>query len=69
MPWSKNDYPPSMKNLDERVREKAVEIANALLRDGYEEGRAIAIATSQAEEWADNHPPGEGEPETSKHHD
>jgi len=69
MPWSKNDYPPSMKNLDERVREKAVEIANALLRDGYEEGRAIAIATSQAEEWADNHPSSDGKTKTSKHHD
>ncbi|CAM4307356.1 DUF2188 domain-containing protein [Saccharibacillus endophyticus] len=56
MPWNKNDYPQSMKNLDERVRNKAVEIANALLRDGYEEGRAIAIATSQAEEWDENHP-------------
>ncbi|ALP38551.1 hypothetical protein ASL14_22595 [Paenibacillus sp. IHB B 3084] len=56
MPWTKHDYPPSMKNLEPRVREKAVDIANALLRDGYEEGRSIAIATSQAEEWDDNHP-------------
>ncbi|WP_342418489.1 DUF2188 domain-containing protein [Paenibacillus sp. FSL H8-0168] len=56
MPWNKHDYPPSMKNLEPRVREKAVDIANALLRDGYEEGRSIAIATSQAEEWNDNHP-------------
>lgn len=56
MPWSKNDYPPSMKNLDERVRNKAVEIANALLDEGYEEGRAIAIATAKAEEWDENHP-------------
>lgn len=37
-----------MKNLDVSVREKAIEIANALLRDNYEEGRAISIATSQA---------------------
>ncbi|MDO3409497.1 DUF2188 domain-containing protein [Saccharibacillus sp. CPCC 101409] len=56
MPWNKQDYPQSMKNLDARVRNKAIEIANALLGDGYEEGRAIAIATSQAEEWAENHP-------------
>ncbi len=57
MPWNKGDYPPSMKkNLDPRVREKAVEIANALLKDGYEEGRAIAIATAKAEEWDENHP-------------
>ncbi|GIO40762.1 hypothetical protein [Paenibacillus apis] len=56
MPWSKGDYPPSMKNLDSRVRNKAIEIANALLEDGYEEGRAIAIATAKAEEWDENHP-------------
>ncbi|GGA22023.1 hypothetical protein [Paenibacillus physcomitrellae] len=56
MPWSKNDYPPSMKNLDPRVRRKAVEIANALLEDGYEEGRAIAIGTAKAEEWDKDHP-------------
>ena len=48
MPWNKNDYPDSMKNLDEEVRKKAIEIANALLEDDYEEGRAISIATSQA---------------------
>lgn len=51
MPWSTNDYPPSLKNLDEKVRNKAIEIANALLREGYEEGRAISIATSQAHEY------------------
>lgn len=56
MPWNKNDYPPSMKNLDPRVRRKAVEIANALLEDGYDEGRAIAIGTVKAEEWDKNHP-------------
>jgi len=48
MPWNRNDYPDSMKNLDTEVREKAIEIANALIRDGNEEGRAISIATSQA---------------------
>ncbi|HUC93654.1 MAG TPA: hypothetical protein VMS09_16820 [Paenibacillus sp.] len=56
MPWRKGDYPESLKNFSPRVRDKAVEIANALLKDGYEEGRAIAIATSQAKEWAHNHP-------------
>lgn len=48
MPWNHYDYPDSMKNLNPDVREKAIEIANALLRDNYDEGRAIAIATSQA---------------------
>jgi uncharacterized protein YdaT len=56
MPWKNNDYPVSMKNLEPRVRKKAVEIANALLVDGYEEGRAIAIATAKAKEWDDDHP-------------
>ncbi|CEG24069.1 hypothetical protein BN1080_03088 [Planococcus massiliensis] len=49
MPWSKKDYPDSFKNLNADVRDKAIEIANALLRDGYEEGRAIPIAMSQAQ--------------------
>lgn len=48
MPWDKNDYPDSFKNLNADVRDKAIEIANALLRDGYEEGRAIPIAMDQA---------------------
>lgn len=54
MPWTKNDYPVSMKYLEDPVREKAVEIANALLEEGYEEGRAIPIAISRAKEWSDN---------------
>ncbi len=55
MPWTKNDYPDSMKNLDKKVRDKAIDIANALLEEGYEEGRAIPIAIDKAKEWADNH--------------
>jgi len=43
-----------MKNLTTEVRHKAIDIANALLDEGYEEGRAIAIATAQAEKWAEN---------------
>ncbi|NHN31826.1 hypothetical protein [Paenibacillus agricola] len=66
MPWRKNDYPVSMKNLSPRIREKAVEIANALLKDGYEEGRAIAIATAKAKEWDEEHPKeGDGQQEHS----
>ncbi|MCW1927758.1 DUF2188 domain-containing protein [Bhargavaea beijingensis] len=51
MPWNKQDYPDSFKNLDEPVREKAIEIANALLRDGYEDNRAIPIALDRAREY------------------
>lgn len=55
MPWSKNDYPDAMKNLDEKTRNKAIEIANELLKDDYNEGRAISIAISRAKEWAKDH--------------
>lgn len=65
MPWTHSDYPHSLKNLDERVRNKAVDIANALLGDGYDEGRAIAIATSQAKEWTDNHPADENDEDSA----
>ena len=51
MPWTKNDYPDSVKNLDIPVRYKAIEIANRLVEDGYEEGRAISIAISQSKDW------------------
>lgn len=54
MPWDLSDYPDSFKNLDQVVRKKAIDIANALLDNDYSEGRAIPIATEQAKEWADN---------------
>lgn len=51
MPWTKKNYPDSMKNLDKDVRDKAIEIANALVDDNMEEGRAIAISISKAREY------------------
>jgi uncharacterized protein YdaT len=57
MPWDATRYPASMKNLPERVREKAIAIANALLEEGMEEGKAIRIAIAKAREWA-RHQPG-----------
>lgn len=55
MPWTKSDYPASMKNLPSAVRNKAVEIANALLDDSkMGEGRIIATAISRAKDWAVN---------------
>jgi len=41
-----------MKHLPPPALEKAIEIANALLAEGYEEGRAIRIAIVQAKRWA-----------------
>lgn len=53
MPWNENHFPRSMANLTPRVRAKAIEIANALLEQGYEEGKAIRIAIAQAKHWAE----------------
>ncbi|AOJ68637.1 MULTISPECIES: hypothetical protein [Burkholderia] len=52
MPWTAERYPASMRNLTPWVRDKAIEIANALLRDGMSEGSAIRIAIAQAKRWA-----------------
>lgn len=50
MPWARGDYPPSYKNQPVKIREKAVEIANELLKDGTEEGIAIATGLKRARE-------------------
>ncbi|MGV2620567.1 UNVERIFIED_CONTAM: DUF2188 domain-containing protein [Halobacillus marinus] len=54
MPWDTNDYPSSLKNLDTPVRKKAIDIANAMIEEGYKENQAIPIATEQAKEWYEN---------------
>lgn len=51
MPWTMEDYPQSWKNFDELERKKAIDIGNAMLKDGYEEENVIPIATKQAESW------------------
>jgi len=50
MPWPKGDYPPSYKNLPVPLREKAVEIANAILEESGDEGIAIATGLKRARE-------------------
>ena len=52
MPWTETDFPRSMSHLPPLVRSKAIEIANALLVQGYDEGKAIRIAIAQARRWA-----------------
>jgi len=51
MPWYNGDYPPSYKNQPEPLREQAVEIANALLAEGVEEGIAIATGLKRARQY------------------
>lgn len=38
MPWDESYFPRSMVNLAPAVRTKAIEIANALLEEGCDEG-------------------------------
>jgi uncharacterized protein YdaT len=52
MPWTPQRYPPAMGHLSLGVRLKAIEIANALLDKGRDEGQAIRIGIAQAREWA-----------------
>jgi uncharacterized protein YdaT len=54
MPWDTSDYPSSLKNLETPIRKKAIDIANAMIDEGYKEGQAIPIATDQAKEWYEN---------------
>jgi uncharacterized protein YdaT len=42
MPWYNGDYPPSYKNQPKYLRDKAVEIANEVLKTTHNEGEAIA---------------------------
>jgi uncharacterized protein YdaT len=55
MPWNAARYPKSMQHLPDAVRDKAIEIANALLEEGMDEGKAIRIAIAKAKEWAHHH--------------
>ena len=52
MPWTPERYPPSMRRLPSWVRWKAIAIANALLAEGVDEGRAIRIGIAKAKAWA-----------------
>lgn len=52
MPWSPDRYPPAMRHLPPLVRLKAIEIANAVLAEEGDEGKAIRIGIAKAKEWA-----------------
>ena len=55
MPWTKSNYPNAMENLRIDVKNKAIEIANALLKEKHmDEGIVIATAISRAKDWAEN---------------
>jgi len=62
MPWNDEYFPVAMKHLSRVTRHKAIEIANALLAEGMDEGKAIRIAIAKAKAWAAEHglPVGDG---------
>jgi uncharacterized protein YdaT len=51
MPWVNGTYPPSYKNQPEKLRNKAVEIANKLILEDAPEGVAIATGLKNAREY------------------
>mgnify|MGYP001545809031 CR=1 FL=1 len=55
MPWTSFRFASSMQHLPEPVREKAIEIANALLEEEMEESKAIRTAIAKAKWWAERH--------------
>src|ERR1700712_4309924 len=51
MPWYNGDFPPSYKNQPPKLREKAVEIANEILKESGDEGIGIATGLKRAREY------------------
>lgn len=56
MPWYNGDYPPSYKHQPKYLRDKAVEIANEVLKDNGDEGIAIATGLKRARQHFEEHP-------------
>ena len=52
MAWSKDAYPEPMKDLQEDVRSRAIDIANQLLEEGMDEAGAVSTAMDRAMAWA-----------------
>ncbi|MBX9852220.1 MAG: DUF2188 domain-containing protein [Cytophagaceae bacterium] len=51
MPFTSQTYPASFRVLKQEIKNKAIEIANLLVANGYEEGMAEVIAFSNAKLW------------------
>ncbi|MDT0691376.1 hypothetical protein RM549_16390 [Salegentibacter sp. F188] len=52
MDWTFEDFKTDLDSLNPTVREKALEIANELMKEGkFTEKEAITEAIKQSEEW------------------
>ncbi|WP_426672089.1 hypothetical protein ACPPVU_12745 [Mucilaginibacter sp. McL0603] len=56
MPWHNGNYPPSYKNQPKYLRDKAVEIANEVLKSTGNEGEAIATGIKHARLYFEEYP-------------
>lgn len=52
MPWTQERFPPAMRGLPPEVRLRAIEIANAMLAEGCDDGQAIRMGIAAAKKWA-----------------
>jgi len=41
-----------MRELNERLRSRAIKIANTLIRQGFGDGQAIIVAIEEVQRWA-----------------
>jgi uncharacterized protein YdaT len=48
MAWTSGDYPVEMHGLEPEVRAQAIQIANELLQQGYQQDNAVSVAISRA---------------------
>lgn len=46
MPYTYDNYPPAMENMDPKIRQKAIDIVNALMEAGYFVGESAPAGTS-----------------------
>lgn len=51
MEWTFERLGVDLKELNPKVREKALELANQLKEEGYTDAEAIRQAIKEAEEW------------------
>lgn len=51
MPWTPDRYPASMRGLPPEPRLKAIKLANALLEQGFDDGKVIRIGIASARQW------------------
>ncbi|MBE2143931.1 DUF2188 domain-containing protein [Staphylococcus argenteus] len=51
MPYKMKGYPEKWEGFEEVKRQKAIEIANTMLKEGYLEKDVIPIAAKKAKDW------------------